>query len=101
MQRRVFFRALFVLDQRTLTPSKTVAKVLGHAGHRGELAEHAKGAIQDCLSPVDTAPDTPPLPVPPWHKQLLDERRKAVEEGREEVVDWDAIKDSLGSRGKS
>jgi hypothetical protein len=38
------------------------------------------------------------LPVPPWHKELLDERRKAVEEGREEVFDWDAIKDSLGSQ---
>jgi putative addiction module component (TIGR02574 family) len=38
------------------------------------------------------------VPVPAWHKELLDERRKAVEEGREEVLDWDSIKDSLGSR---
>jgi len=38
------------------------------------------------------------VPVPGWHKELLDERRKAVEEGREEVLDWDSIKDSLGSR---
>ena len=38
------------------------------------------------------------VPVPPWHKKLLDDRRKAVEEGREEVLDWDSIKDSLGSR---
>ena len=36
--------------------------------------------------------------VPPWHKQLLDERRQAVEEGREELLEWDAIKDSLGRR---
>jgi len=38
------------------------------------------------------------VPVPAWHKELLDERRKAVEEGREEVFDWDAVKDSSGSR---
>jgi hypothetical protein len=40
------------------------------------------------------------VPVPEWHKELLDERRKAVEEGREEIFDWDAIKDSIGSRRK-
>lgn len=41
------------------------------------------------------------VPVPPWHQELLDERRKAVEEGREELLDWDSIKDSLPSRRKS
>jgi putative addiction module component (TIGR02574 family) len=41
------------------------------------------------------------ISVPPWHKELLDERRKAVEEGREQVSDWDSIKDSLGSRRSS
>jgi putative addiction module component (TIGR02574 family) len=41
------------------------------------------------------------IPVPAWHKELLDERRKAVEEGREEILDWDSIKDSLGSRRNS
>jgi hypothetical protein len=40
-------------------------------------------------------------PVPQWHKDLLDERRKAVAEGREELLDWDSIKDSLPSRRKS
>ena len=38
------------------------------------------------------------VPVLAWHKKLLDKRRKAVEEGREEVLDWDSIKDSLGWR---
>jgi putative addiction module component (TIGR02574 family) len=33
--------------------------------------------------------------VPQWHKDLLDERRKAVDEGREEVLDWDDVKNSL------
>ena len=41
------------------------------------------------------------VPVPQWHKDLLDERRQAVAEGREELVDWDSIKDSLPSRRKS
>ena len=41
------------------------------------------------------------VPVPQWHQNLLDERRKAVEEGREELLDWDSIKDSLPSRRKS
>ena len=40
------------------------------------------------------------VPVPQWHRDLLDERRKAVEEGREELLDWDSIKDSLPSRRK-
>ena len=40
------------------------------------------------------------VPVPEWHRDLLDERRKAVEEGREELLDWDSIKDSLPSRRK-
>jgi len=39
--------------------------------------------------------------VPDWHRELLDERRKAVEQGREEILDWDSIKDSLPSRRKS
>jgi putative addiction module component (TIGR02574 family) len=30
--------------------------------------------------------------VPQWHKDLLDARRKAVNENREEILDWDAVK---------
>jgi putative addiction module component (TIGR02574 family) len=41
------------------------------------------------------------VPVPQWHRDLLDERRKAVEEGRERLLDWDSIKDSLPSRRKA
>ena len=41
------------------------------------------------------------VPVPAWHKELLDERRKAVEQGREEVLEWDSIKHALGSRRNS
>jgi len=39
------------------------------------------------------------LSVPEWHKELLDSRRKAVEEGREEILDWDEVKGSLGAPG--
>jgi putative addiction module component (TIGR02574 family) len=38
------------------------------------------------------------VPVPQWHRDLLDERRKAVEEGREELLDCDSVRDSLPSR---
>ena len=31
-------------------------------------------------------------------KQLLDSRRKAVDEGRDKILDWDEIKGSLGKR---
>ena len=41
------------------------------------------------------------VPVPQWHRDLRDERRKAVEEGREELLDWDSIKDSLPSRRRT
>ena len=35
------------------------------------------------------------VPVPQWHKDLLDARRKAVEVGQEKILDWDEVKDSL------
>jgi putative addiction module component (TIGR02574 family) len=34
--------------------------------------------------------------VPQWHKDLLDSRRKAVDENREEILEWDEVKHSLG-----
>lgn len=38
------------------------------------------------------------VPVPQWHRDLLDERRTAVVENREEIFDWDEVKHSLGVR---
>ncbi len=35
------------------------------------------------------------IPVPDWHKDLLDARQKAVTEGQENILDWDTVKDSL------
>ncbi len=35
--------------------------------------------------------------VPDWQKTLLERRRKAVEEGREQILDWDEVKHPIGS----
>jgi putative addiction module component (TIGR02574 family) len=40
--------------------------------------------------------DADQVPVPQWHKDLLDSRRKAVDENREEILEWDEVKHSLG-----
>ena len=37
--------------------------------------------------------------VPDWQKKLLDARRRAVDEGRERILDWDQAKHSLGGKG--
>lgn len=36
------------------------------------------------------------VPVPSWHREILDDRRKAVEDGREKVLEWDQVKRDLG-----
>jgi putative addiction module component (TIGR02574 family) len=46
-----------------------------------DLCTHAKG-----------------VPTPAWHKELLDAREKAVTDGKEEILDWDAVKNSLGQK---
>jgi putative addiction module component (TIGR02574 family) len=35
------------------------------------------------------------VPVPRWHEELLDARREAVAQGREQVLDWDDAKHAL------
>jgi putative addiction module component (TIGR02574 family) len=37
-------------------------------------------------------------PVPDWHKKLLDERRQAVEQGTEKILEWDDVKNTIGRR---
>ena len=34
--------------------------------------------------------------VPDWQKDILEARRNAVNQGKEKILDWDEIKDSLG-----
>ena len=38
------------------------------------------------------------VPVPEWHKDLLDARRKAVKGGQEDILEWNDVKRSLGTR---
>lgn len=38
--------------------------------------------------------------VPDWQKDLLNARRKAVEQGEEQILEWDDVKNTLGSGGK-
>ena len=44
----------------------------------------------------DLRRDADAVPVADWQKTLLDQRRQAVEEGREKVLDWDDVKHTLG-----
>ncbi len=32
------------------------------------------------------------IPVPPWHKDLLDERARLIEEGKAHFEDWETAK---------
>ncbi len=36
--------------------------------------------------------------MPDWQKKLLDDHRAAVSDGRERVLEWDEVKDSLGKK---
>jgi putative addiction module component (TIGR02574 family) len=55
------------------------------AAERLQLVE----AIWDSLL---ESPDT--IPVPDWHRQILDERRNSPAE----MLDWDEVKDGLRKR---
>jgi hypothetical protein len=76
-------------DRRIVTIVMSIAEI-----RQPPLAEKLK--IMEAIW-EDLRAQAEQVPVPAWHKELLDERRKAVEEGREQVFDWDSIKDSLGS----
>jgi putative addiction module component (TIGR02574 family) len=38
------------------------------------------------------------IPVPDWHKALLDERERQVAAGEAKFVDWDAAKERIAKR---
>jgi putative addiction module component (TIGR02574 family) len=38
------------------------------------------------------------MPVPDWHKEVLDARLAAMADGREKALDWDDVKRTLRTR---
>lgn len=52
----------------------------------------AMKALWDDLCRKDT------VPVPQWHKDILDERERQVEEGKAEFIDWDIAKRRIAER---
>ena len=38
------------------------------------------------------------IPVPDWHKELLDERQQQIEEGKAKFVDWETAKERIARR---
>jgi len=62
-----------------------------------ELPLHEKLQIMEVLW-EDLRSHAEGAPVPQWHKELRDARRKAVEAGREKILEWDEVRNSLGTR---
>ncbi|QIF05797.1 addiction module protein [Roseimicrobium sp. ORNL1] len=40
----------------------------------------------------EIASDPDQVEVPQWHKDILDERQRAFEEGRDKAIDWEEAK---------
>jgi putative addiction module component (TIGR02574 family) len=38
------------------------------------------------------------VPVPEWHKELLDERERQVKEGQAKFIDWETAKERIAKR---
>jgi hypothetical protein len=38
------------------------------------------------------------MPVPQWHKDLLDERERLVEQGKAHFIDWETAKKRISER---
>jgi hypothetical protein len=38
------------------------------------------------------------VPVPQWHKDILDERRRLIEEGKAQFIDWEIAKKQILER---
>jgi putative addiction module component (TIGR02574 family) len=46
--------------------------------------------LEAVWSEISNNPDQ--VEVPQWHKDILDERQRAVEEGRVKILDWEEAK---------
>ena len=38
------------------------------------------------------------VPVPQWHKDLLNERERLIAEGKAEFIEWDTAKEQIAER---
>jgi len=38
------------------------------------------------------------VPVPQWHKDVLDERQRLIDEGKAEFIDWETAKEPIKAR---
>lgn len=38
------------------------------------------------------------IPVPQWHKDLLDERARLIEQGKAKFIDWEVAKKRISER---
>ena len=38
------------------------------------------------------------VPVPQWHKELLDEREHQIDRGEAQFIDWEAAKEEIAKR---
>jgi hypothetical protein len=41
------------------------------------------------------------VPVPQWHKDILDERQRLIDEGKAEFIDWETAKKQIVERTSS
>ena len=64
------------------------------------LAEVQKLAFREKLALMEAlweslARQEEQLDVPQWHKDVLDEREKVVQEGKAKFIDWEAAKEEI------
>ena len=64
------------------------------------LAEVQKLALREKLALMEAlweslAQQEDQLEVPEWHKEILDEREKLIQEGKANFIDWEAAKQEI------
>jgi putative addiction module component (TIGR02574 family) len=47
---------------------------------------------------AELAADPDTIDVPQWHKDILDERQRAVDQGSMQSIDWEVAKEQISRR---
>ena len=47
---------------------------------------------------AELAADPDTIDVPQWHKDILDERQRAVDQGTMQSIDWEVAKEQISRR---